>query len=300
MYYQPPRALGLLVGAAITFWALAVTILLLNFGLGASLGIAGLLAFVGAIAAGGLALLFAYWTYALATLSYALDRNGLVINWGTTKQVIPLGAIERLVPGTAIGVPRVEGVTWLGYHIGRASIQRIGDVLFYSTHQDPEQVLYVMTTERNYAISVPDPAAFAHEIQVRQDLGPTAEVTHHVERTGAAAQAFWHDPVGRSLAVIALGAGAMMWGVVAFRYPGLPATFELHFPAWQALPVPDIVEREAILELPRTATLVLGINLLVGLALHAWDRVAGYVLFIAAIVIQVGFVLAFQLALRGV
>src|SRR5690606_6884959 len=132
-----------------------------------------------------------------ATLAYALDRNGLVITWGTVRQVVPLGAIERLVPGTAVGVPRVQGVSWLGHHVGSATIDRIGSVLFYSTHQAPEQVLYVMTTERNYAISVSDPASFAQEIQVRQDLGPTAEVTHHVERESAPLQAFWSDNVGR-------------------------------------------------------------------------------------------------------
>ena len=172
MYYQPPRALGLLVGAVITLWAAAVVLVLFNNGLTSGIGLGQVLSYSASLVALVLAAIFGYWTYALATLSYALDRNGLVITWGTTRQVIPLGAIERLVPGTSAGVPRVGGVSWWGHHVGRANIERIGEVLFYSTHQTPEQVLYVMTEERNYAISVDDPAAFAQEIQVRQELGP--------------------------------------------------------------------------------------------------------------------------------
>jgi hypothetical protein len=243
---------------------------------------------------------FGYWTYALATLAYALDRNGLVITWGATRQVIPLQAIERLVPGTAVGVPHVRGVSWLGYHIGRARIQRIGDVLFYSTHQAPEQVLYVMTTERNYAISVENPAEFARHIQIRLDLGPTAEVTHHVERTAASLQSFWNDRVALALAALALVAGAAVWAAVALRWAGLPQTLELHFPPTDVLPLVEVVQRGAILELPRVASTILAINLVLGVAAHTWERVAAYVLLVAAAAVQVAFIAALEIALRGV
>ena len=137
MFYRPPRTLGLSVGGVLTLWATIVGIVLLLVGVRSELGFVGLLAYLGAGVALLLAGLFAFWSYSLATLSYALDRNGLVITWGPTQQVIPLGAIERLVPGTAIGVPRVRGVTWWGCHVGRATIERIGAVLFYSTGTDP-------------------------------------------------------------------------------------------------------------------------------------------------------------------
>ncbi len=300
MYYQPPRALGLLVGSVLTLWATGVAVLLFNYGLTSDIQIAAILAYAGAIASLGLALLFGYWTYALATLAYALDRNGLVITWGATRQVIPLQAIERLVPGTAVGVPHVRGVSWLGYHVGGAHIQRIGDVLFYSTHQTAEQVLYVMTTERNYAISVENPADFARHIQIRLDLGPTAEVTHHVERSAASLQSFWNDRVALALAGIALAAGAAMWAAVALRWAGLPQTLEVHFPPTQQLPLVEVVSRSAILELPRVATLMLAVNLVLGVAAHTWERVASYVLLVAAALVQVAFIAALEIALRGV
>ncbi|MBT5775708.1 MAG: hypothetical protein HOH95_15170 [Dehalococcoidia bacterium] len=300
MNYQPPRALGLLVGATFTLWALSIAALLINFASASDFEFSAVLAITGAVAAAALASLFGYWTYALATMNYALDRNGLVIQWGVTRQVVPLGDIERLVPGTSVGIPSVKGVSWLGYHIGRATIERIGDVLFYTTHQNAEQVLYVMTSERNYAISVEDPAGFARQVQIRQDLGPTARVTHHAQRLGSAAQAFWYDPIGRILVAAALFATFLMWSLVSLRYPDLPAALELHFPAAENTGLVDVRTKDSILQLPQIATLILAINLVVGFFLHAWERVAGYVLFLAAAAIQLAFAAAIAIALRGV
>jgi len=299
MNYQPPRALGLLVGSVLTLWAFAIAALLVNFTISEDFGIASVVAISAAVAAAALASLFGYWTYALATMSYAMDRNGLVIHWGVTRQVIPLGSIERLVPGTSVGVPSVRGVSWLGYHVGRATIERIGDVLFYTTHQNAEQVLYVMTNERNYAISVDDAAGFARQVQIRQDLGPTARVTHHAQRLGSAAQAFWYDPIGRALVVIALLSTFAMWVLVALRYPDLPPTLELHFPASEDTGLVDVRSKDTILDLPRIATLILAVNLGLGFLLHAWERVAGYVLFLAAAVIQLGFAVAIAIAIQN-
>ncbi len=221
-----------------------------------------------------------------------------MIHWATTRQVIPLGAIERLVPGRSLDAsPRVRGVSWPGCHVGRADLDRIGEVLVYSTHQSPEQVLYVMTSERTYAISVDDPARFAEEVQQRQELGPTAEVSHHVERWGVAALALWHDRHAQALFALALAAGIAMWAQVAIRYPDLPATLELAFPPPTRSPLMTVVERDAILELPRVATALLAVNLALGALAHGWSRAAGYVLFVAAAAAQLAFLVAFAIAL---
>lgn len=296
MFYQPPRALGLMTGVVLAAWAFGIAIVLLIFAWDRPFDLVTALTYIGAAISVGIAFLFSYWCYALATMWYALDRNGLVIHWGVLSQVVPLHAIERLVPGSSGGVPRVGGVSWMGYHVGRGSIDRIGDVLFYSTHQSPEQVLYVMTSEQNYAISVPDPAAFAREIQVRQDLGTTAQVTHHVERAAATLQGFWTDRTGIALASLAAAIGALVWLVVAWRYNSLPETFELYFPPSRSSPLVELVGREAILELPRTASMLLLGNLLLGVLLYAWDRTAAYALFFAGAALQLGFIVAFVLA----
>jgi len=157
-----------------------------------------------------------------------------------------------------------------------------------------------VTSERNYAISVEDHADFARQVQIRQDLDPTARVTHHAQRLSSAAQAFWYDPVGRILVAAALFATFLMWVLVSLRYPDLPATLELHFPAYEDTGLVDIRTKDSILQLPRIATLILAINLALGFLLHSWERVAGYVLFLAATAIQLGFAAAIAIALRGV
>jgi hypothetical protein len=298
VHEQPARTLGLITGTVLTLWALGTTVVLLNFGLDSAIGVPGLLAYSGATAAAALALLFAYWTYALSTLAYTVDRNGLVIHWGATRQVVPLGEIERLIPGTSVGVPRVRGVSWWGHHVGSATIDRIGPVLFYSTHQSPEQVLYVMTSERAYALSVGDPAAFAQEIQTRQELGPTAEVPHRAERSGAAAlSALAGDRTALVLTAAAILGLFAVWLQIALRFPDLNPTIPLHFPPHEADPLLPRLPRSALLELPRIASAVLAVNLVVGLVLYSWERVAGYLMWAGAAAIQAACFVAIVTAL---
>lgn len=295
MHYQPPRALGLLVGILLALWSGSVAVLLANAGIATEGGLQIFVTFLGATIAGILAVLFAFWTYSLATIAYLLDRNGLVISWGPTRQIVPLRAIRRLVPASSVGVPRIRGVSWWGHHVGRGDVSQIGTVLFYSTHQTTDQVLYVITTERNYAISVDNPEEFAREVLRRQELGPTAEVVHHVERSGASLESFWADPRARWLAAAAVIGLALVWGQVAMRYGSLPSTLQLHFPVNNPVVAPE--GREAILELPRTATILLAANLVLGVILHSWDRMAGYVLFAAAVAVQASIFVAILIAL---
>src|SRR3546814_8710759 len=108
-----------------------------------------------------------------------------------------------------------------------------------------------MTTEQNYAISVQDPAAFAREIQVRQDVGATAPVGHHVERAAATLQGFWTDRTGINLASAAALLGALVWLVVAWLYNSLTETFELYFNSSRSSPLVAPVTRGVVLVLPR-------------------------------------------------
>ncbi len=122
-------------------------------------------------------------------------------------------------------------------------------------------------------------------------------MVHHVERHGVAGQAFWNDPVARGLALLALVAGALVWAQVSLRYSSLPATLELHFPPTALVQIVTVVSRDAILELPRTASALLAINLVAGFILHGWDRAAGWILLIAAVAIQLAFFAAIAIAI---
>ena len=297
MLYRPSRALGLLVGSVLTLWATSVAILLLNFGVQSGIGVVGFLAYTGAAAAAALATLFAYWSYALAALAYELDRNALVVSWGLTQQVIPLGAIERLVPGTEVEASPVRGVRWWGCYVGRARTDAFGPVLYYSTTHLPEQVLYVGTSEHTYALTVDDPADFAEQVARRQALGPTAEVSHHVRHADFGLFSIIGDRMAGGLAALAVATGTAVWLQVALRYGSLPETFQAHFPPGDAAPVGELGGPASILVLPQAATAILVVGLVAGVALHQWERVASRLVLGTAAFLQALFIAATAIAI---
>ena len=143
---HPPRWLGLLVGCSLTAWCFTLTGLLLWRGLSQAVDLPAVGEYVAATFFFGLGLLFGYWTYCLFTLRYHLDRNGLTIRWGDIHQLIPIDRIQKLIPGRELPPPRVSGVSWLGHHVGRGTVEDLGEVMFYATHRTHEELLYVVTT----------------------------------------------------------------------------------------------------------------------------------------------------------
>lgn len=297
MQYRPSRALGLLVGSVLALWAAGVAVLLLNTAVQTGIGPVGFLAYAGATLAAILAACFTYWSYALSALAYGLDRNALVITWGLTQQVIPLSAIERLVPGTEVGETRVRGVTWWGCFIGRADTGVFGRVLYYSTSNLPEQVLYVGTSNRTYALTVEDPGDFAEQIVRRQQLGPTAAVSHHVRHSDFGLLSIIGDRAALALAALAVAAGAAMWLHVVLRYGSLPETFHASFPPVPEAAVGAVGGPATLIELPRAATAVLVVGLIAAVALHHRERVASRFVLAAAAFLQAVFIAATAVAI---
>lgn len=282
MEFKPPRAIGSLVGGGLAAWCFALTVALVSRGLmqDVSLGVISL--YVVATIFFLLGLLFAYWTYSLAALRYVLDRNALTIVWGDIRQLVPMSQIERLVPGRELENPQVAGVSWMGHHVGRATVEGgIGDTLFYSTHRSPEDLLYVVTAEQSYAVSVEDEVAFAEAVQAQQRLGSLVAVPQTPDRLYLAAQPFWEDRIAQTLALAAAAVFFAMFAYVYQQYPGLSQSIELSFPQLDG--VTRVGSKSELLKLPITGVGLLAVNLAVGFVAHSWERMVGYVLLLAAI-----------------
>lgn len=278
---RPPRGLGTLSGAALALWCFGLTGALLWRGLTLEIELAVLGPYLAALFFFGLGLVFAYWTYGCFTLRYHLDRNGLTIFWGDIRQLIPMDRIERLVPGRELPAPRITGVNWLGHHVGRANVEELGETIVYSTHRSHEELLYVVTREHTYAISVPDEVRFAEELQGHQKLGKLVSLPQVTERTGLAAQPFWQDPLAQMLALASILAAAVTLGYVFHQYPGLPESIPFSFPPLGGIIRVD--DKRELLSIPITGIGLVAINLVLGFVLHAWERAVGYLLFLAAI-----------------
>ncbi len=284
MEFRPTRTAGAVIGGAMSALALALALALTARGLTQPIGLGPVALYAAATALLALGAAFAYWTYGCATLRYVVDRNGLVIRCGDVSQTVPMAKIERIVPGREASSPKFSGLSWFGYHVGRGRAEGIGETIFYSTHVSPSELLYIVTPEVAYAISVKDEVVFADAIQSQQRLGSLIAMPQGVRRTALAAQTFWSDRVAQVLTLTAVAGFFGMFAYVFREYPDLPQSLELPFPALSG--VIRVGSKEELLKLPLAGVSLLAINLALGFALHSWERMVGYMLFAGALAAQ--------------
>jgi len=283
--FRPVATFGTLCGVVVASLALLIAAVLLLKALAMEVSTSQIPPFVAAAVFVGLAALYAYWTWGCFTLSYIIDRNSLSIRWGGLRQVIPIGNIEALVPAVAGEPLQIEGVSWVGHHVGRATVEPFGEVLFYSSHREPDEVLYVQTPWEVYAISVPDNDAFAAALEAHRERGILFEQRQAVHRWGIAAQSFWLDPTARVLTLVLIGAFLVVLAYVLDTYPDLSQTVRLRFPSLGG--IIQVSDKSQLLDIPRSALGFAAVNLGLAVLLHGWERMVSYVLLLAAITIQI-------------
>lgn len=282
---QPPRAMGALVGAAISGWCLLLMTVLLWRGAMLDIDIGAFAAYLAATLFFALALLFAYWTYGCLTMRYHMDRNGLTIRWGDIRQLIPIDRIKAIIPGRDQPEPKISGVSWLGHHVGHGQVGALGDVMFYATHRSHEELLYVVTDAGTYGITVKDEARFAEDLEGHQKMGHVVSLPQVTERHSIAAMPFWHDMIAQLLALGAMIACAVTLGYVFANYEGLADSIPFAYPSFGGLTRID--DRRELLMIPVTGLGLLALNLVLGFFLHAWERAIGYLLLATAIGLQI-------------
>ena len=229
--------------------------------------------------------LVSYWLIGLRRSGYALDRNHLVIYWGPTRHIIPTRLIDHIVPGEEVSERiRFRGGRWPGLWVGHGDVPDIGLTLFNATAPIDQQLI-VLTDMAAYAISPIDRAGFVEAVETRKAMGPTQDVLQTSLRPAFFDWPLWTDPIGRGLL---LGAGILCAGLfayVCFRFPHLPARVPLHFNAAGA---PDRFATPAeVFILPLIGLLAVMVNLGFGVPLYLRERVAAYLLWCGAILVQV-------------
>ncbi len=242
--------------------------------------IVGVAVFFGFLLAG----LMAYWVYGLAASSYSIDRNALLINWGPSKQVIPMNEIERGFTGDEVGGRiRFYGARWPGHWVGYGEIGGSGPALFYAT-EPPRKQVFVATPGLVYGISPADPEGFLESLETRRQMGPTQVVEQSSQRPAILEWAVWHDRLGLTL----LGAAALalvgLLGLLTFRFPELPLLVPLHFGSSGA--PSRLGPRADVFLIPLIGLISLLANGALGGLLHGRDRVASYLLWGGSLLVQ--------------
>ena len=290
---RPVRTTGTLVGVGASLLALALALALLLRASGWPVSFTQFLGYLGAGLLVLLALLFAFWAYGCFSLRYVLDRSGLTIVWGPLRHFVSIDRIQAFVHGRGEHRPKVSGLSWRGYHVGRGYVDEFGRVLFFSTHRSPEEIVYVQTSDTTYALSPEDPARFVAEAQRFRQAGPLAAKTPvearrpAVQRNILASHPISADTVAQLLALAAIVLNIALWGFVFAIYPDLNSQIQIEFP-----PIGDVTTlepRSEIFKIPLTATAVLLTNLLAALLFQWRERAAANLLLSGGIFFQAVF-----------
>ena len=296
MSFRPARFTGVASGAAVAAVAVVLAAVLMAFAVGWDISTAKFLAFVGVFALVAVASLFAYWTYALLTLSYALSEEGLTIRWGLLRQFVPLASIQRFVPGREARLPQVQGVNWRGCHVGRGAVEGLGETLFYSTHRSPWDAIYIVTPGIAYAISPENHVRFVMELQhmLRETSAEGPSVSPRAAYPALAVHPFFVDRYAQLLALAAIAANVALFGFISGVYPGLADKLNLAFPPVGGI---DLRSKHELFQIPLTGLALLAVSLAAALAVHKWERAASYLLLAGALFTQGVFWVAAAIAI---
>lgn len=246
---------------------------------------------VGALACLALAGWLAFQTHQLASTSYSIDRNALVIRWGQLREVVPMGDVQRVLEADEIA----DGLRMLraplpGWWFGEGRHPALGKIRFYATAPLDHQVL-IVTPERSYAVSPYDDEAFLDAFRTRLEMRPTQNVAHTRLLPPYMALPVWTDRIAQVLLILAIALNLLTFGLSAGRFPAVPAQLALHFDA--AGSVDRFGDKPQLFVPPLIALITLAISVGLGLALYRnEEKLAAYMLWGGAIAIQALFFVA--------
>lgn len=226
-----------------------------------------------------------YRSFCIFTLEYWVDRDGVTLVWGPTRQVVPMGQIERIVAQPK-ATPR-EGPApwhWPCPNRRRLKTDALGTVNAYSTQPLAEQIVLV-TTGESYGLSPQDRQGFVWALQDRFALGANRVLEPELKRPPVWTWPLWSDRV----ALFLIGAGLLglllMFGALSFSYPDLSADLPVHF---DVTGLPDrIAGKSELFTLPLIGLAVWLFNTAIGVWLYRHvQRGAAYLLWFGALAVQ--------------
>lgn len=212
--------------------------------------------------------------YGLANLAYHVERNGIVIRWAASYDVVPMNDIRAIEP-LPKGARLVSGIGWPGYRVGKAEVEGVGPVRLYTTRA-AEQSLLVRTAQQSYLISPANVEGFLADYRTRRLLGPIARWTQGQRLPALFGLAVWRDDLVRWVFLPGLLLNLTLFGYLAARYPHLPPRMILSFdPRGMG---DRIGVRSELFLLPMTGLGILLLNSVLAAWVHRRERVLSLLL----------------------
>ena len=265
-----------LAGLALIVAAFLLPVTLLTFFLGA--GGVGLMALAGYLG---------FKLYELLNLSYAVDRNALVIRVGAARHIVPMAEVLRLVKGSALQNTQIQRLPFGGWWLGTGSQSDLGPIRFYATAPLAEQFILV-TARGSFGISPYDAELFEQTFQAQTDLKPSQKVTASTLVPPLLDSALWKDRVAQSLLILGLAINLLTFGISLGRFPAVPSQLVLHF---NAAGIADRFGPTAQLFAPPVIALLVSIiNAILGsIAYRRGEPMASYLVWGGNIAVQAAF-----------
>lgn len=303
MIFKPAASRGGVVGLAmLAGLALLEAILVLAISLRP---IGPVSATLGLVALGLVPLIarVALYVWGYFRLKYEVTRDGVIVHWAASRQQIPMAAISKVRTGRPY-TGTFHGVRWPGYEVGHAaSVLDDGsdvEVMVSATARPAGQVLLVGPGNVAYGLSPADTTAFIEEIKIRRRLGPVQELAESTVRPQILALPIWSDRITLRLLVAALVLNALLFALIAWRFPGVPATVSLRQvldPVTGVVPGPS-QPRSALWGLPIVGLGAVVLNSVLAVAAHHRARIGAALLAGGALMTQLLIAIALAWALR--
>lgn len=243
----------------------------------------------------------AWRAWACLSLRYQIDRNAVTLAWGPIRQIIPLGAVQKVLCDEAVatlaqGNPVVHGPNgqvdavarrladrwprlerWVVFGPELGTRRRLDTMKAYSLASRPlaEQLLLVTEAEI-FGIAPADPAQFLKSLDQHHQLGPTHLVPQRRHYPRAARFPLWRDRLLLAVLLAGFAGFFLLMGIATTQFTSLP----------YALPQWDNLDRRLIFVFPAFGFAVWVINGVWGLLIYRRHRVAAGLLWSGALVAQ--------------
>lgn len=114
--------------------------------------------------------IFLFYLFQISHSYYGINREGLTIQWGFQKMVVPIQEIEWIRPYDQMGytIP-TPGLSRLGIFSGKLFTSELGDVLFFATRR--QDAFLIGTTREVLFLSPADAQTFQKGVQEAVYLG---------------------------------------------------------------------------------------------------------------------------------
>ncbi|HLH21439.1 MAG TPA: PH domain-containing protein [Chloroflexota bacterium] len=241
---------------------------------------------LGAVVGVIVTLLVALWTYGYYTLRYQLGPDALAIDWLFVHERLPYRTIDAVYAGQRLAeTPRVQGVTWPGYYVGRLRARNLGVLRVFASSLAQTDLTLVLTELGGFAVS-PDDAfrtALVERLEQARREPARAVAEPVVPRRRQLGRAL-ADPWLLACALASLIVLLAMLGYVMDRYESLPELLALRL---DAAGDPEYVRpRFELFHLPGVGATVLLVNVFLGIWLYQWEPLAARLLWAAPLLVQ--------------